>query len=159
MPRPYRLKVLLEQRERALQEAEARLAERKAELQAQQAACDEARVRLRQARAALADRRRLARLKQQEGFQAQGWLQERQYQQRLIATLQARQEDTRAAEKKLAEAQHHELAARQALLEARRELEVLKKDRERFEARQRREAARHAEREADDLAAARYGRF
>jgi hypothetical protein len=157
MPRPYRLKVLLEQRERALQEAEARLAEKQQILRQREKECQTARSQLREARAALTERRERARVEPGDERQARGWLQERQYQQRLVATLEARQEATRTAEKKLAEAQHTELAARQGLLSARREVEVLEKDRERFEARQRHQAERRAEREADELAAARYG--
>ena len=101
MPRPYRLKVLLEQRERALQEAEARLAEKQQALGQQEQACQAARRELREARAALAERRQQARVEPGDGFQNRGWLQERQYQQRLIATLQARQEAKRSAETKL----------------------------------------------------------
>ncbi len=160
MAQHYRLNALLEQRERELEAAEARLVRKRATVQAEEVSRDQARARLEDARSELTRRRAEAKQRQEEGeaIPTQEWVSERHYQQRLADVLTARKEEVRAAEQRLAEAQHTELEARQSLLTAKRDLEVLEKDRDRFEATERRAEERRAEREADDLATARYAR-
>lgn len=152
------LQALFESRRKALDAAEAGLGGAQQERRRCASALADAQRRLEEAEAAVRDRARLERERQRAGFRGGQWQQERRYQQRLRATCGVRAEAVRVAQGSLQGAEQAEQNARAAVLEARRELEVLEKHREREEARRRKERNRREEAEADDLTTSRFGR-
>ncbi len=147
----------MEQRRRALEEARIDLAHRMEERSLAQEAVMAADSRLRQARAHLWDRRSSSSALA-GAVQVQDINLERAYLERLAAVVRERQEARDAAATRLEQADSAEREARDAALVARRELEVLERDRERFRERERRARARRETEAADELAAARHPR-
>jgi flagellar export protein FliJ len=152
----FRLKTLLELRQRAEDEAERALAEvmaARAKVEARQAQLEDevvkARARLDEARKAAAD---------PVAIPGEHLARER-FRKRLADMIEVRKEEARAhREGPLKEAKQAEDQAREAHVMARRDREALEKHKEREEQRERREAERRAEDAASDLAIAAHAR-
>ena len=86
------------------------------------------------------------------------WIDEQRFQQRLVRAREERARDHTTAVDASARAAQAAQQARQAVVEAKREVEVLVKHGARVDARDQLQRRRRAEREADDLASARHGR-
>jgi hypothetical protein len=152
----FRLKTLLEIRQRAEQDAERALAEvmaARAKIEARQAELEnevvKARARLDEARKTAAD-----------PVTTPGeHLGRERFRKRLADLIEARKEEARAhREGPLKQAKDAEVAARDAHVVARRDREALEKHKQREEQRERQEAERRAEDAASDLAIAAHAR-
>lgn len=150
------LKTLQTLRQRTLDEAESGLGAARDERERREADHVQARDRL--ASASSAVRVRVERQRQQQARAIRGgqWVNERRYQERLIDARDRAVEAVRRAAARVTQAEAAEEAARQVLLEAKRQLQVLDKHLERQTARQRQEELRRADKEQDDLVNARH---
>lgn len=156
MARAYRWETLRKLREEALDAAAAALAQAADERARQDAAVRTAQKRRQEAEARFGAER--ARAPEQRGaaFRGVDWQRARAFEKRLLDEVETRGRALGEARAGLLGAQQREEAAREALVEARRELEVLERDRARAEAEARRTGERREEAEAEDLAAARW---
>lgn len=152
------LETLMTLRQRALDEAESGLSTACRERALRAAEHARAREVLSAAREAVSARVQVERERQAQGFRGGQWVDERRYQVRLRERRAQAETTVRSEATRVAEAAAAEETARQAVLEAQREIQVLEKHLERQAARQRQLDQRRAENEQDDLVNARHGR-
>lgn len=152
------IETLMTLRQRTLDEAESGLSAARRERERRVA--EHARVQevLAAAREAVGARVRLERQHQARGFRGGQWVDERRYQARLRARRDQAEATVRSEATRVAEAEAAEETAREAVLEARRQVQVLEKHLARQASRRRQQDQRRAENEQDDLVNARHGR-
>lgn len=139
-------------RQRTLDEAESGLAAAVEERERRVGDHARAKDAMQDAREMVSARVGRERERQSRGFSGGQWVDEHHYQARL-RELQAQAEATvRSEATRVAQAQALEQNARQLVLEARRQLQVLEKHQERQASRDRQRDQRRAEKEQDDLA-------
>ncbi len=152
------LETLRTLRQRALDEAEGRLG-RAQQLTALRVEEHESALQhLLDAQQAVALRVQAQRQRLGAGFRGGDWVTEQSYQTRLSARVDEQQRQVRVAATGVDDAEAAEQVARQAVLEARRQVQVLEKHEERRDQKQRRLDQRRADKESDDLVNARHGR-
>jgi len=152
------LKTLMTLRQRTLDEAESGLAAARRQRERREEEHARARAGLAAAEEAIGARVRLERKQQTRGIRGGQWVDERRYQARLCTQRNQAEAVVRSEATRVAQAEAAEEIARQGVLKARRQVEVLEKHQERQAAQQRRQDLRQSEKEQDDLANARHGR-
>lgn len=152
------IETLMTLRQRALDEAESGLSVARAERARREEEHARARDMLAAAREAVDARVRLERQQLAQGFRGGQWVDERRYQARLGERRAQAEATVRSEATRVAEAEAAEQTARQLVLEARRQVQVLEKHQARQASRQRQQDERRAENEQDDMVNARHGR-
>lgn len=158
MARGYRWETLRKLRQDACDAAAAALATAAGERARLETARGAARAACEEADARLGAHRGRARPVEGAPFRGVDWHRDQAFERRLAAEVAARRADLATAQARLMEGARREEAARDALVAARQELEVLERDRARVEAEEKKTADRREEAEAEDVAAARWGR-
>jgi len=154
----HEIETLMTLRQRALDEAESGLSAARGERARREEDHARAQDRLVAAQEVVGARVRLERQQQAQGFRGGQWVDERLYQTRLRERRAQAEAQVRSEAARVAEAEAAEKTARQRVVEARRQVQVLEKHQERQASRQRRKDERRAEKDQDDLVNARHGR-
>lgn len=154
----YRLETLRRLRMSALDEAQADLAARAEKRAAQELAHNTALGRYQEALSQQSAWTARSRQTLDTPFRGDQWQRDQSFAKRMAAEVETRRQEVGAATDSLASATTAEREARDALVRARQELEILEKDRAAFEKKERIAAERREEAEAEDLTVGRWDR-